>query len=164
MISRFSTFMRCSSIPIDDSTTSSTDIASTPCSGRGDCLNGTCLCEIRYSGDECTGFNLPYHAGKTLLSFCYIIQFFILEFLFICQFFPGNTNPHCCRKPFDFTRLYTYWSLLISLTLTSSAYTDGPTILSDLRTTRYKSISNRPIFLIHNFFLTLNNFSSYQFL
>jgi hypothetical protein len=34
------------------------------CSGRGDCLNGTCLCEIRYTGDECTGFNIPYHAGK----------------------------------------------------------------------------------------------------
>lgn len=34
------------------------------CSGRGDCLNGTCLCEIRYSGDACTGINLPYHAGE----------------------------------------------------------------------------------------------------
>ncbi|XP_061380528.1 uncharacterized protein LOC116775055 isoform X2 [Danaus plexippus] len=32
------------------------------CSGRGDCMNGTCLCEIRYSGDECAGPNLPYHA------------------------------------------------------------------------------------------------------
>ncbi|XP_063369517.1 uncharacterized protein LOC134657867 [Cydia amplana] len=32
------------------------------CSGRGDCLNGTCLCEIRYSGDECAGPNMPYHA------------------------------------------------------------------------------------------------------
>ncbi|XP_022818512.1 uncharacterized protein LOC111350991 isoform X6 [Spodoptera litura] len=32
------------------------------CSGRGDCMNGTCLCEIRYSGDECAGPNMPYHA------------------------------------------------------------------------------------------------------
>ncbi|KAL4703760.1 hypothetical protein ACJJTC_017548 [Scirpophaga incertulas] len=32
------------------------------CSGRGDCLNGTCLCEIRYAGDECAAPNLPYHA------------------------------------------------------------------------------------------------------
>lgn len=61
MIKTFHSLMRCSSSnpidlnpPDDDS----------PCSGRGDCLNGTCLCEIRYSGDECTGFNLPYHAGK----------------------------------------------------------------------------------------------------
>ncbi|XP_068624936.1 uncharacterized protein [Battus philenor] len=32
------------------------------CSGRGDCMNGTCLCEIRYAGDHCAGPNLPYHA------------------------------------------------------------------------------------------------------
>ncbi|GBP67727.1 hypothetical protein EVAR_40498_1 [Eumeta japonica] len=31
------------------------------CSGRGDCMNGTCLCEIRYAGDECDGPNMPYH-------------------------------------------------------------------------------------------------------
>lgn len=41
------------------------DDEETPCSGRGDCLNGTCLCEIRYSGAECSGFNLPYHAGES---------------------------------------------------------------------------------------------------
>lgn len=33
------------------------------CSGRGECHNGTCLCEIRYSGDTCSDPNLPYHAG-----------------------------------------------------------------------------------------------------
>lgn len=31
------------------------------CSGHGDCMNGTCLCEIRYAGDHCDGPNLPYH-------------------------------------------------------------------------------------------------------
>ncbi|KAB0803361.1 hypothetical protein PPYR_00331 [Photinus pyralis] len=33
------------------------------CSGRGECHNGTCVCEIRFSGDHCDGPNLPYHAG-----------------------------------------------------------------------------------------------------
>ncbi|GJQ81385.1 hypothetical protein Trydic_g18251 [Trypoxylus dichotomus] len=33
------------------------------CSGRGECHNGTCLCEIRYAGDHCDGPNLPYHAS-----------------------------------------------------------------------------------------------------
>ncbi|CAH2057055.1 unnamed protein product, partial [Iphiclides podalirius] len=32
------------------------------CNGRGDCMNGTCLCEIRYAGDECARPNMPYHA------------------------------------------------------------------------------------------------------
>lgn len=33
------------------------------CSGRGECYNGTCLCEIRYTGEHCDNPNLPYHAG-----------------------------------------------------------------------------------------------------
>lgn len=33
------------------------------CSGRGECHNGTCVCEIRFSGDHCDGPNFPYHAG-----------------------------------------------------------------------------------------------------
>lgn len=57
--------MRCSSSSIDENPPDD----DTPCSGRGDCLNGTCLCEIRYAGDECSGFNLPYHAGKNLNFF-----------------------------------------------------------------------------------------------
>ncbi|XP_044744663.1 uncharacterized protein LOC123306635 [Coccinella septempunctata] len=33
------------------------------CSGRGECHNGTCLCEIRFTGDICDDPNIPYHAG-----------------------------------------------------------------------------------------------------
>lgn len=33
------------------------------CSGRGECRNGTCYCEIRFTGDSCAGPNLPYHTG-----------------------------------------------------------------------------------------------------
>lgn len=61
MVSRFERLMGCASIPLGQSPPEDDN---TQCSGRGDCLNGTCLCEIRYSGDECSGFNLPYHAGK----------------------------------------------------------------------------------------------------
>ncbi|XP_059618468.1 uncharacterized protein LOC132262966 [Phlebotomus argentipes] len=77
MISRFQNFMGCSSTalgeaPPDDQT----------CSGRGDCLNGTCLCEIRYSGDECSTFNLPYHAGVS--SIFYLVALVSLIQLLIC--------------------------------------------------------------------------------
>lgn len=65
MISRLHSLMGCSSgglgsIPAD---------GKPDCSGRGECMNGTCLCEIRYSGDECSGFNLPYHAGISSVFF-----------------------------------------------------------------------------------------------
>ncbi|CAH1974938.1 unnamed protein product [Acanthoscelides obtectus] len=33
------------------------------CSGRGECHNGTCMCDIRFTGELCDGPNLPYHAG-----------------------------------------------------------------------------------------------------
>lgn len=74
MLKHIQTLMRCSSVklvssdqPTETSSKSSAiidDETITPCSGRGDCLNGTCLCEIRYSGDECDNYNLPYHASK----------------------------------------------------------------------------------------------------
>ncbi|XP_038218283.1 uncharacterized protein LOC119836903 [Zerene cesonia] len=44
------------------------------CSGRGDCMNGTCLCEIRYAGDECAGPNMPYHTciGGVFLAVSFV--------------------------------------------------------------------------------------------
>lgn len=43
------------------------------CSGRGDCLNGTCVCEIRFAGDHCDGLNIPYHTG--LFGFFFLVSF-----------------------------------------------------------------------------------------
>lgn len=76
MIRRIPSLMRCTSNTVDSLSPSPSSVSAallstddtTPCSGRGDCLNGTCFCEIRYSGDECTGFNLPYHAGKCVAN------------------------------------------------------------------------------------------------
>ncbi|ODN05284.1 E3 ubiquitin-protein ligase MIR1 [Orchesella cincta] len=38
-------------------------MCSSNCSGHGDCLNGTCFCEIQFAGDECGGVNMNYHIG-----------------------------------------------------------------------------------------------------
>lgn len=70
MLSHSTLLMRCSdSIASTSHTTQSvlpTD-STTPCSGHGDCLNGTCICEIRYSGIECGNFNFPYHASTFIV-------------------------------------------------------------------------------------------------
>lgn len=35
------------------------------CSGRGECgPNNSCICEIRYTGDNCLDYNKSYHAGE----------------------------------------------------------------------------------------------------
>lgn len=67
MLKHLQSLMKCSSetLSVNSMSTASVDNM-TPCSGRGECLSGTCLCEIRYTGDECDNFNLPYHAGTLL--------------------------------------------------------------------------------------------------
>ncbi|OXA45673.1 E3 ubiquitin-protein ligase LAP [Folsomia candida] len=37
--------------------------SSANCSGHGECLNGTCLCEIKFAGEECDGINVNYHVS-----------------------------------------------------------------------------------------------------
>lgn len=34
------------------------------CMNRGECFNGSCICEIRFSGEDCESYNSSYHAGK----------------------------------------------------------------------------------------------------
>lgn len=67
MLTNLPTLMRCSSDEILSKNHMNDDEV-TPCSGHGDCLNGTCICEIRYSGKECDNYNFPYHASKLLAS------------------------------------------------------------------------------------------------
>ncbi|XP_041974823.1 uncharacterized protein LOC121730069 [Aricia agestis] len=44
------------------------------CNHRGDCMNGTCLCEIRFTGDKCDGPNMSYHAciGGVFLAVAFV--------------------------------------------------------------------------------------------
>lgn len=66
MLTKLKSLMSCTSNSIVNSISHPAHEKSVgiPCSGRGDCLNGTCFCEIRYSGDECDSFNISYHASK----------------------------------------------------------------------------------------------------
>ena len=34
------------------------------CMNRGECFNGSCICEIRFSGEDCESYNSSYHAGN----------------------------------------------------------------------------------------------------
>lgn len=71
MLTKLQTLMSCTSDSIASLSHSNEHEQSKvgiPCSGRGDCLNGTCFCEIRYSGDECDNYNISYHASNTKLK------------------------------------------------------------------------------------------------
>lgn len=124
MVSRFERLMGCSSIPIGE--TPPDDKAQ--CSGRGDCLNGTCLCEIRYSGDECSGFNLPYHAG--ISSVFYIVAFISLVQLMICIIaeYQRLKQPSFLRACRLTTQKLLYFFVFIASVLRGAYFTTPETL------------------------------------
>uniref|UniRef100_A0A0K8TT33 Putative the ring-variant domain is a c4hc3 zinc-finger like motif found in a number of cellular n=1 Tax=Tabanus bromius TaxID=304241 RepID=A0A0K8TT33_TABBR len=125
MISRFHSFMRCSTGVLTKAPTE--DDAAT-CSGRGDCLNGTCLCEIRYSGDECTGFNLPYHVGiSTVFYFVALISVIQLLICIVAEYqrLKQPTILRACRVT---TQKLLYFVVFIAALL-RAAYFTKPEVL-----------------------------------
>ncbi|XP_070581697.1 uncharacterized protein [Ptychodera flava] len=45
------------------------DLCPYNCSGRGVCEEGLCICEVQYSGGDCTESNLPYHVAFGCIFF-----------------------------------------------------------------------------------------------
>ena len=39
------------------------------CSGHGECLNGSCYCQIQYDGTECKHINFSYHVAFSSIFF-----------------------------------------------------------------------------------------------
>lgn len=93
------------------------------CSGRGDCLNGTCLCEIRYAGDECSGFNLPYYAGISAVF--YFVALVSVVQLFICIFaeYQRLKQPSFLRACRLTTQKVLYFMVFVAATLRGAYFT-----------------------------------------
>ncbi|XP_044727267.1 uncharacterized protein LOC123290945 isoform X2 [Chrysoperla carnea] len=67
------------------------------CSGRGDCLNGTCVCEIRFAGDHCDGLNIPYHTGIGGVFFLVALVCIIQLVMCIISEYQRLKNPTFLR-------------------------------------------------------------------
>ncbi|XP_053961281.1 uncharacterized protein LOC128865199 [Anastrepha ludens] len=93
------------------------------CSGHGDCLNGTCLCEIRYAGDECSGFNLPYYAGISAVF--YFVALVSVVQLFICIFaeYQRLKQPSFLRACRLTTQKVLYFMVFVAATLRGAYFT-----------------------------------------
>lgn len=89
MLTKLKSLMSCTSNSIVNSISHEKSVG-IPCSGRGDCLNGTCFCEIRYSGDECDNYNISYHASN-LKSNHELLEHFNLIYIYTiyCRCFIG---------------------------------------------------------------------------
>lgn len=132
MLPSFHSLMRCSSSVLHHSTASSSgqsqpfnhdDLNTATCSGRGDCLNGTCLCEIRYAGDECSGFNLPYYAG--ISSVFYLVALVSVIQLFICIVaeYQRLKQPSVLRACRVTTQKMLYFMVFVAASLRGAYFT-----------------------------------------
>lgn len=126
--------MRCSSSVLQQhqSTSSSSgppqpfnhdDLNTATCSGRGDCLNGTCLCEIRYAGDECSGFNLPYYAGISSVFYFVALVSVIQLFICIVAEYQRLKQPSVLRACRITTQKMLYFMVFVAASLRGAYFT-----------------------------------------
>lgn len=52
------------------------------CSGHGECLNGSCYCQIRFEGTECKRINFSYHVAFASIHF--LLALIVLIQLVMC--------------------------------------------------------------------------------
>lgn len=125
MLTRMQTLMRCSSGSATNTLPSTSGPGDTviPCSGRGDCLNGTCLCDIRYAGDECTGFNLPYHAGVSSV-FYFVAALSLIQLLICCAAeYQRSKLPSLVRAFRLTTQKFLYFFVFVAALLRGAYFT-----------------------------------------
>lgn len=93
------------------------------CSGRGDCLNGTCLCDIRYAGDECSGFNLPYYAGISTVFYFVALVSVIQLFICIIAEYQRLKQPSILRACRLTTQKVLYFMVFVAASLRGAFFT-----------------------------------------
>eukprot|EP00096_Caligus_rogercresseyi_P011935 TRINITY_DN484_c0_g1_i3.p1 TRINITY_DN484_c0_g1~~TRINITY_DN484_c0_g1_i3.p1 ORF type:complete len:577 (-),score=90.68 TRINITY_DN484_c0_g1_i3:218-1948(-) len=101
------------------------------CSGRGECLNGTCYCQIRFEGSECKTINFYYHVAFAsiffLLALTSIIQ---LAMCIHAEYLRMKKNPSVLRACRITTQKCIYFLVLLASIL-RGAYFAAPTIGSE---------------------------------
>lgn len=93
------------------------------CSGRGDCLNGTCLCEIRYAGDECSGFNFPYYVGISAVFYFVALVSVIQLLICIVAEYQRLKQPSVLRACRITTQKMLYFMVFIAASLRGAFFT-----------------------------------------
>lgn len=164
MLTKLKSLMSCTSNSIVNSISHEKSVG-IPCSGRGDCLNGTCFCEIRYSGDECDNYNISYHASN-LQSNHELLEHFNLICIYI-KFIAGVSSVFyfvaalsliqlliCCKAEYHKKKILVqairlniqkllYFVVFIAALL-RGAYFTTPVIIATINT-NYKLLSIREL-------------------
>lgn len=109
------------------------------CSGRGDCVNNTCVCDIRYAGDECDFFNLPYYAGISTVFYVVALVSVIQLLICIVAEYQRLKQPSILRACRITTQKLLYFMVFVASSLRGAYFT---TPVSSHNSKLWISISN----------------------
>lgn len=93
------------------------------CSGRGDCVNNTCVCDIRYAGDECDFFNLPYYAGISTVFYVVALVSVIQLLICIVAEYQRLKQPSILRACRITTQKLLYFMVFVASSLRGAYFT-----------------------------------------
>jgi len=101
------------------------------CSGHGECINGVCVCEIQFEGEECRRANSSYFVG--FASIFFTLALVCLVQLVMCviaewQRMKAPSLIHACRVT---TQKLLYFVVFLASTL-RGAYFTSPTGSEDV--------------------------------
>lgn len=93
------------------------------CSGRGDCVNNTCVCDIRYAGNECDIFNLPYYAGISTVFYVVALVSVIQLLICIVAEYQRLKQPSVLRACRITTQKLLYFMVFVAASLRGAYFT-----------------------------------------
>ncbi|EDW03095.1 uncharacterized protein LOC6562286 [Drosophila grimshawi] len=93
------------------------------CSGRGDCVNNTCVCDIRYAGDECDFINFPYYTGISTVFYLVALVSVIQLLICIVAEYQRLKQPSILRACRLTTQKLLYFMVFVASSLRGAYFT-----------------------------------------
>ena len=101
------------------------------CSGHGECLNGSCYCQIQYEGRECKRINFSYHVAFSSIFFLLALTSLIQLVMCIhAEYLRMKKNASLLKACRITTQKFLYFLVFLASVL-RGAYFAAPTIGSE---------------------------------
>jgi len=98
------------------------------CSGHGECLNGSCYCQIQYDGTECKHINFSYHVAFSSIFFLLALTSLIQLVMCIhAEYLRMKKNASILKACRITTQKFLYFLVFLASVL-RGAYFAAPTI------------------------------------
>jgi hypothetical protein len=96
------------------------------CSGHGECLNGSCYCQIQFEGTECKRINFSYHVAFASIFFLLALTSLIQLVMCIhAEYLRMKKNPSILRACRVTTQKFLYFLVFLASVL-RGAYFAAP--------------------------------------